>query len=408
MDVKRTTLLCTLVIFCSCGSRSNQNGEFNKAVDACEGQALATHKLIKWKDGRITKINSSKIGKKSLDVFVKKNEAKIEFIENDFKISRPAPNSFSLLRRFEEAPLNWGVQSISASTLWQKNILGENIKVAVIDSGIDAQHPQLVNQLSINPNEPINSKDDDGNGLVDDVFGYDFPNSSGDIYDSTGHGTHVSGIIAADPSSGSIQGVAPKAKLLVYVLFAADGSGSVFDAIAAIRAAQNRGAKIINASWGGPGCSRSLREEISSLAQKNILFVSAAGNEGLNIDRSPMYPAAYNLDNQISVAALTYDGFTMGESNFGRKVHIIAPGVDIESTVPGPVLTKKMSGTSMATPFVVGSAALLWSAFPNATVKQIKDALIQSAKAGPYPVLARGSLDVAEAHAVLEKVMSPQ
>lgn len=406
MDVKFTSLFCLLFVLCSCGSRSNQGGELAKAVDDCDGQALSSHKLIKWKDGRITKVLSSKLEKKSLDLFLKNNKNKIQFIENDFKISRPAPQTFSLLRIFNNAPLNWGVDAISAPTLWQKNILGENVKIAVIDSGIDPQHPQLANQLSVNPNEPINGKDDDGNGFVDDVYGYDFPNSTGDIYDSSGHGSHVSGIIAADHSSGSIKGVAPKSKLLVYVLFSADGSGSVFDAIAAIRAAQNRGAKIINASWGGPGCSRSLREEISSLAQKNILFVSAAGNEGLNIDRNPMYPAAYNLENQISVAAHTYDGFTMGESNFGRKVHIIAPGVDIESTVPGPVLTEKMSGTSMATPFVVGAAALLWSAFPNATVQQIKAAIISSAKDGPYPVLARGSLDVAAAYDSLEQIMS--
>ncbi|MBY0386251.1 S8 family serine peptidase, partial [bacterium] len=391
---------------CSCGSRSAPSEEVTKAVDDCEGQALSSHKIIKWKDGRITKLHSSHFQKKSLEDFLKKNKNKIQFIENDFKISKPAPNSFSLLRFREDAPINWGVQAISAPALWKKNILGENIKVAVVDSGIDSQHPQLTHQLSVNPNEPVNGIDDDGNGLVDDVYGYDFTNSSGDIYDSSGHGSHVSGIIAADHSAGPVLGVAPKAKLLVYVLFSPDGGGSVFDAIAGIRAAQNRGAKIINASWGGPGCSRSLREEIESLAQKDILFVSAAGNEGLNIDRNPMYPAAYNLDNQISVAALTYDGFTMGQSNFGRKVHIIAPGVDIESTVPGPLLTKKLSGTSMATPFVVGSAALLWSAFPNATAKQIKDAMISSVKAGPYPVLARGSLDVAAAHAALEKIMS--
>ena len=332
------------------------------------------------------------------------NKDKIKYIESDFKISKPLPGTISLLSWGGYA--NWGIDSIVAKKLWDQNIFGEDVIVAIIDSGIDRQHPQLVNQLYVNPNETENGIDDDGNGLIDDINGYDFPNNSGNLYDGSGHGTHVAGIVAADHANGSIKGVAPRAKILAFDFFDDDGGGSVFDALAAIRAAEFKGARIINASWGGAACSRSLREILNELSQKNILFVAAAGNESLNIDRDPMYPAAFSASSQITVGAMTADGSTAGFSNYGKLVHLVAPGADILSTYPLPELTAVEHGTSMAAPFVSGAAALLWSAFPQATAKQIKQALVSTSKAGPFPVLSRGSLDVDAAYESLKITMS--
>ncbi len=401
MDVKLTLLISICLFLSACGSKSSQGEDTtNKAVDICLDQKLFQQRLIRWKNGKVTKHDLKKIGETRFQEFLNRNQQDIEFIEDNFKIPKPQPAPISLLGW--GGYLNWGVDAISAETLWQQNILGESVIVAVIDSGIDMQHPQLAQQLYTNPNETRNGLDDDGNGLVDDLHGYDFPNKSGDLYDSSGHGTHVSGIIAADHGTGSVKGVAPKAKLVMFDFFSDDGDGSVFDAIAAIRAAEMSGAKVINASWGGPSCSRSLRAAIDDLEDKNILFITASGNESLNIDRMPTYPAAYTSSAQITVGAMTADELTAGFSNYGDRVHIVAPGVDIVSTYPLPDLTAVEDGTSMAAPFVSGAAALLWSAFPDARAQDIKKAILDSAKSGPYPVLTRGSLDVTAAHQALK------
>src|SRR5690606_13302582 len=161
--------------------------------------------------------------------------------------------------------VNWGMDSIQADSAWNKNALGENIIVAIIDSGLDATHPELANSLAINENEEINGLDDDGNGLIDDRFGYDFVNMSHQVVDHTGHGTHIAGVIAASHSQGSIMGVAPNVKLLPLNFIGKGGSGDVFGAISAMKYAAIRGAKVINASWGGNSCSLELHDEIVAL-----------------------------------------------------------------------------------------------------------------------------------------------
>lgn len=407
MDVRGLflSLILCLSFFLSACNDPEATTDLEKATDdICAGQSVSHQKIIHWKDGRFTRHKLQKMKSGQFERFVESNIEKIDYIENDFRISKPQPGSISLLSWGGYA--NWGVDAIAAKKLWDQNILGQDVLVAIIDSGIDTNHPQLINQLYINPREVENGIDDDGNGMIDDIHGYDFPNQSGDLYDGTGHGTHVSGIVAADHSTGSIKGVAPKAKLIVFDFFDDDGGGSVFDAIAAIRAAQARGARVINASWGGPSCSRSLKDVLDELSRRNILFVTAAGNESLNIDRSPMYPAAHNTALQITVGAMTADGSTAGFSNTGKLVHLVAPGADILSTYPLPDVTAVEHGTSMAAPFVSGAAALLWSAYPNATATQIKSALITSVIPGPYPVLSRGSLDVNAAHEALKQIMS--
>lgn len=406
MDVvKLSPILFSLLFLTSCGSNSTSNETTNKPLAVCEDSSIADQKLIRWNDGRVTKHILSKLGKARFDNYVKRNQKKISLVENNFKIPKPVPASISLLRTGGSA--NWGIDAIAAENLWMQNILGQNITIAVIDSGIDTQHPQLQKQLYVNEKELLNGIDDDANGLIDDIHGYDFSNKSGDLYDNSGHGTHVSGIIAAEherTSRPAVKGVAPKSKLIVFDFLSEDG-GSVFDAIASIQAAQKAGAKVINASWGGESCSRSLEATIDALAAQNILFVAAAGNESLNIDRTPMFPAAYNSAALITVGAMTADGFTAGFSNYGQRVHIVAPGTDILSTYPIPEMSGVENGTSMAAPFVSGAAALLWSAYPNATVAQIKSAILDSAKSGPYPVLSRGSLDVSAAYELLKRKM---
>jgi subtilisin family serine protease len=399
MDVLR---IFFIIFFLSgCGSRSNSSESIEKAQDICANAAIPNQKVIRWKNGKTTKHDLRKISKERFESFIKNNQRKIEYVEDNFRLSKPDSRAFSLFGW--GGYLNWGTDSISAPTLWKKNLFGQDVTIAIIDSGIDTRHPQLKNQLYVNPNEIYNDIDDDSNGLIDDVHGYDFSDKTGLLQDKSGHGTHIAGIIAAEHEENSVWGVAPKAKLIVFDFFTDDGDGSVFDAIAAIEAARAAGAKIINASWGGPGCSRSLEEVVNQLAKHNILFVTAAGNESSNIDRIPSFPASYSASSLIAVGAMTADNLTAGFSNFGQKVHLVAPGANIVSTYPLPEGLAIEHGTSMAAPFVSGAAALLWSAFPQATALQIKTAMISSIDPGFYPVLSRGSLNVAAAHENLSR-----
>jgi len=406
MEVKTwlvRSLLVSLFVFSltACGHHDSGNASVNKASnDACANSAISGEKVVHWKDGHFSKIKFAAGNAMAVSNFAAKNAGKIDFIEDNFKLHLDQDAS-SLSARDWGGTDTWGVDFTRASELWSKNILGDGVIVAIIDSGIDKTHSQLSTQIYSNPNEPVNGIDDDANGLIDDVNGWDFTANSPNLEDTSGHGTHVAGIIAANHDTGKIKGMAPHSKLLVYDFFTADGEGSVGDAVVAIQLAVAHGAKVINASWGGPSCSQSLNVMLDSLSNKNILFVSAAGNESQNIDLIPSYPASYEAYNHITVAAITSDEYTAGFSNYGDKVQIAAPGVNILSTYPIDS-EQYLSGTSMAAPFVTGAVALLYSAFPNVTSQQIKTALSASVKPGPYPVKSRGALDVEAAYEYLK------
>jgi subtilisin family serine protease len=409
MDViKSLAFLALCGILTACPGSGGGNSPVNKATgeNACTAQALKNEKIVRWKNGKISRIVFKKI-EGSFEQFLKNHEGEIEMTEDNFIIRRPVmPEDFQL-KSLANPKINWGVDMIRAKDLWDKNIYGDGVVVATVDSGVDRDHPQLQNQFYTNPGEIDGNKiDDDGNGLVDDIHGYDFIANSNELFDTTGHGTHVAGIIAADHVNGPMRGVAPHAKLLVYDFFGPEGEGTIYDSVKALRAAASVGAKVINASWGGAGCSLTLKSVIQELAKQDILFIAAAGNGdsrgvGENIDVIPTYPASFVVENLMAVGAMSSDEATAGFSNYGKKVALVAPGMGIISTYPGG-LYYTMDGTSMATPFAVGAAALLRSAFPQAKAIEIKAAMMATTKQGPYPVATRGSLDVSAAYDYLK------
>ena len=175
------------------------------------------------------------------------------------------------------------------------------------------------------------------------------------------------------------------------------GNGSISNAILGIEYAVSRGAKVINASWGGTPCSKALSDTIQGLANSGVIFVVAAGNSGQNIDYTPEYPAAFAGPTQITVGASTVSDITAYFSNFGdNSVQLMAPGVNILSTFPGNQ-TEVLSGTSMASPFVAGAAALLMSSYPNLPATKIREAIVRSIDSGPYQVQFRGRLNIQKA-----------
>ncbi|KXY78336.1 MULTISPECIES: S8 family peptidase [Bacillus] len=267
---------------------------------------------------------------------------------------------------------------INVEKAWTKTEGSPNITIGIIDTGIDINHPDLKNSIWKNPGEiPGDGIDNDKNGYIDDIYGWDFVNNNNSVYDGTGdsHGTHVAGTIAAAKNNTiGVAGVAPKVKVM-SLKFLGNNGGTISNAIKAIEYAKNKGVKITNNSWGGGGFSQTL---YSAIQQSNSLFIAAAGNNGNNTDQTPMYPAAYNLSNILSVASITNKGSLSSFSNYGKtSVDVAAPGTDILSTLPNNSYGF-YSGTSMATPHVSGVAALIQSAYPSYSPIEIKNKIMNN------------------------------
>ena len=248
--------------------------------------------------------------------------------------------------------------------------------VAVIDSGIDAFHEDLKDNMWNNPREIKNGEDDDWDGFVDDIHGIDGHNGSGNIYDEIGHGTHVAGVIGAVSNNGKgVAGINWDTQLLGVKITDGDRL-SLLAAITGILYAAEHGARVANHSWGGLIDNPILKDVMAS---SPTLHVCAAGNREQNSDITPSYPAAYDLPNVISVAASTRKDSHVFFSNWGTEsVDLHAPGAIVYSTTPINTY-QEMSGTSMAAPHVSGVAALIASKYPEASNQEIKDRIIYSA-----------------------------
>ena len=278
---------------------------------------------------------------------------------------------------------------IDAPEAWQLTTGSAAVTVAVIDSGVELDHPDLAAGIWRNPGESgdrreYNGADDDGNGLVDDWRGWDWVDDDNDPTDANGHGTHVAGTVGARGNDGTgVTGVAWHVSLMPLRTLGADGSGYVSDVIRAYGYAGARKAHIVNASLGGSAFSRAERDAIA--AAPLTLFVVAAGNDSADNDAQPSYPCNHALANVVCVAATDQRDRLADFSNYGATtVDLAAPGDKIASTYTGGSWAL-LSGTSMATPHVAGAAALLWARAPAASVVQVREALLSSVE--PRPAL---------------------
>ncbi len=258
----------------------------------------------------------------------------------------------------------WSLKKIQSKDAWSKFSQGSsNIVVAVIDTGIDVQHEDLRNNIWHNPKEiPNNNKDDDGNGYIDDIYGWNFVKNNNKVYDNHGHGTHIAGIIGAEGGNGiGVSGVAPKVSLMALKYYdpTDDGSNNLANTVRAINYAVKNGAHIINYSGGGLEGNEKEKQAIQRACEKGILFVAAAGNEKSNADKTGYFPAGYPLDCILSVTATNVGDRVLSSSNWGEKsVHTAAPGDNILSTLPANKYGM-MTGTSQATAVASGSAVLV-------------------------------------------------
>jgi subtilisin family serine protease len=298
---------------------------------------------------------------------------------------------------------------VDAPEAWDTTTGSSAIVIAVTDTGVDYNHPDLHGNIWYNSGETDcnDGIDNDSNGYIDDCVGWDFTtceqynealnceiakSEDNDPMDEMGHGTHVAGIIGARGNNGEgVTGVMWNVKLMALRFLNAQGIGDTSDAIRAIEYAIENGARIINASWGGYEYSLSLYDAINTANNTSILFVAAAGNEENNNDaETPLYPASYNLPNIISVAATDQNDIRAHFSNFGlNSVDVAAPGIYIFSTVPtwwgdypGYGEIERFSGTSMSAPHVAGLAGLLYSYYDGVhntafSYTQVRDTILR-------------------------------
>jgi subtilisin family serine protease len=305
---------------------------------------------------------------------------------------------------------------ISAMRAWAVTTGSDQVVVAVLDSGVDYSHPDLANNIWTRPqiikayqdddltsNGPTNGRVDDS---IDDVHGFNFVDDNEDPMDDNGHGTHCAGIIGAEGDNETgIAGVNWNVKIMPLKFMDADGTGTTKDAIEAINYVIDRkragvNVRIISASWGSTAKSRALEDVIRKAFDEGILFVAAAGNSSSNNDQTPHYPSSYNLGNVVSVAALDRNDQLASFSNYGAKsVHIAAPGQEILSTWLEHGFAEKQ-GTSMATPFVSGVAALILAENPKMSVDDLRARLLKSVDVLPAlkgKVTSAGRINAAKA-----------
>jgi subtilisin family serine protease len=284
----------------------------------------------------------------------------------------------------------WGFQQpndhdIDAPEAWDEQTDASPLVVAVIDTGTQWDHPDLAANIWTNTGEiPGNGIDDDGNGYIDDVHGYDWVNLDGNPMDDYGHGTHTAGTIGAVTNNGTgVAGVCWKVRIMPLKFLNSGGSGSISDAVLALEYAMNNGANLSSNSW-GCYCSDSDMQPLSDAIDeafntKGMLFVAAAGNNGSDNDQTPFYPASLHSKAIFSVAASDANDNLAGFSNYGRtSVDIAAPGDGVYSTWLGSSYTY-LSGTSMACPHAAGAVALAAAHCPNSDLLRIRNKIMASA-----------------------------
>jgi len=268
----------------------------------------------------------------------------------------------------------WNLPRIRAPEAWDLTT-GDDLTIAVIDTGVDLDHPDLVGKLWTNADEiPDNGLDDDGNGYVDDSHGWDFVNGDAEAQDDYWHGTHVAGIAAADSDNGQgVAGVSWGARIMPLKVLNASGDGNYADVASAIVYAADNGARILNLSLGGEDYSAALADAVGYARERGCLLAAAAGNDSGAV----RYPAAN--DGVLAVVATTkWDGRWYG-SNHGPEVDVAAPGADIYSTTLDDAYLSA-SGTSAATPHVSGLAALVWSAQPDLTTDEVARVITETVR----------------------------
>ncbi len=367
------TLFVLMFLVASCSDQMGSKGDKN----SCISRQSLHHYIVLKKSGGIEKVYIDNLGQ-----YLNRNYKNIKSIEPDYHLpKRQNPNKGLKALRLSNARSNkllWG--KIGLYKYYNKGYFGQGIVVAVLDTGVYEESPYLRNRLSYNVNESDNGEDDDGNGYIDDVLGWNFYSNNKSQSDEVNHGTQIAHLIAANSGSPFGHGVAPSAKILPIDIMGA-GGGSEADAILAIDYAIARGARIINNSW-SVACSFALRDKYSSWLSNDILMVHAAGNDGRTIKSESSNSSNFKAANYISVGSLDDDGYRAAFSNYGPNIDLYTFGEDLH--ISGPFWMRSGdvkslgSGTSYSAAIVSGVAALIWSMHPGWTATEVKQEILRT------------------------------
>ena len=383
----------------------NKRAEITKKTKAVVLKKFENTDTELWRIPLIVEINGQTFkGLNTITDYVKSHPS-IHYIEPNHSIrisNAPDDPSFNKLWGLHNTGQLAGLSGadIGALAAWEITT-GNSVVISVLDTGIDWTHPDLVDNIWQNLAEDAdgdgsvlewkggqwvfdsgdeNGIDDDGNGKIDDFIGWDFINNDNNPYDDNGHGTHVSGTIAAKGNNGiGITGVAWQAQLMPLKIFDAVGIGNIASAKEALEYALQMNSDVSNVSWGIQQTSQALEDAFTPTRDNDHIVVAAAGNNGKSNDLIPVYPASYDFQNIIAVAATDRHNSLTLFSNYGEKsVDIGAPGGEIYSTLPGNFYGW-YSGTSMASPHVTGAIALALGTCNNSNVLQLKNHLLNAA-----------------------------
>lgn len=306
-------------------------------------------------------------------------DAALAVLRADASVSYAEPDS--IIRAAAEVVPNdpryggqWGPAMVDAPRAWSISTGSASTIVAVLDSGLDTSSGEFAGRLWVNAAASTARRT---------IYGWNFVNDNGNIQDTYGHGTHVTGILAAKGNNGTgVAGLNWDTRIMPLKVLDGSGNGSTDRAVDAIYFAANNGARVINASWGGDVWNASMRDALNYANGKGVVFVTAAGNDGSNNDVTTTYPASYRTANELVVAAVDRFGNLASYSNYGATtVDLAAPGTDVLSTVPGGYAN--YTGTSMATPFVSATVALLAARYPSMSAAQLVDRVKATVKPMP-------------------------
>ena len=376
MSVNTGTLMIGLVL-CLTGCQAEIAKKYKESeTRECLKNKIQDQFIVHWKYKRVQILQTTQ-----LDEFLNLNRRLIRFVEPNYNIV-----FVNHIQNFQQDYDSLAESFLIESEIeeqWSKGFLGQNQVVAVIDSGVNLKHPNLSNHFFINSFEiPDNGIDDDQNGFVDDVSGWNFVDQNSLVVDEIGHGTSMAGIIAGS-HSGQVQkslGLAPRSVILPLDILSST-TGSEFDAKKAIDYAVQMKANIINNSW-SIQCSEFLSSAVQMYENSNVIFVNSAGNQPVDVRNSNLMLASQILKNFLNVGSLQSSEDPSKFSGFGTSINIWAPGENIPVLTSGSMdsSTDLASGTSLSAAYISGSVAVLWSRYPQESAQQIVSRVLRKSK----------------------------